>query len=180
MGKNIVILSGSPRKGGNTDKLVAAFMDGAKEAGNSCTLFRVADMYIGGCVGCGHCFEVSGVCIQDDDMKPVTKALREASMLVLASPVYYFGVTAQLKLAIDRFYANMKVGLPIKSAAMLLTCGNKDDSVAEGAYAMYRHILRAYKWEDAGVITVPGLHAVDDIGGNKALQEAAALGRSIK
>ena len=56
MSNNIVILSGSPRKGGNTDRLAAAFVEGAEAAGKSVTLFRVADMSIGGCRGCGYCF----------------------------------------------------------------------------------------------------------------------------
>jgi multimeric flavodoxin WrbA len=179
MGKKIVILSGSPRKGGNTDKLTAAFTKGAEAAGHSVTVFRTADMEIGGCKGCRHCFEEPGVCVQKDGMAQVTGALRAADMLVLASPIYYFGVTAQLKLAIDRYYANIKTGTPIKSAAMLLTCGNEDGGVAEGVLAMYRHILRAYKWADSGVIIVPGLHGVNDIDGNKALEDAAALGAGV-
>ena len=91
---NIVLLSGSPRKGGNTDRLAAAFIEGAESAGKSVTLFRVADMKIGGCLGCGHCFEEKGVCVQKDDMVGILNALGKADTIVLASPVYYFSVTA--------------------------------------------------------------------------------------
>ena len=68
MSKNIVLLSGSPRKGGNTDKLAGAFIKGAESAGKSVTLFRTADMTINFCIGCSHCFEEKGVCIHKDDM----------------------------------------------------------------------------------------------------------------
>lgn len=63
MGKRIVVLSGSPRKGGNTDMLAAAFIEGAKSAGDHVTLFRTADLNIGGCLGCGHCSREKGMCI---------------------------------------------------------------------------------------------------------------------
>jgi len=128
MSNSIVLLSGSPRKGGNTDRLAAAFMEGAESAGKTITLFRVADMKIGGCLGCGHCFEEKGVCVQKDDMPEILDALRKADALVLASPVYYFGATAQIKLAIDRTYALLCEKTPIKRAALLMTCG---DSTAD-------------------------------------------------
>jgi multimeric flavodoxin WrbA len=120
---NIVLLSGSPRRGATTDKLTAAFIEGAAAAGNNVTLFNVSDMKIGGCIGCGHCFKQTGVCIQKDDMQVILDALRKADVLVLATPVYYFSFTAQLKLAIDRTYALLKERTPIKRRALLITCG---------------------------------------------------------
>ena len=95
MPKNIVILSGSPRKDAATDRLTAAFIEGAVGAGNAAACFRVADMNIGGCLGCGHCVKTHGVCVQKDDMARIIDALWKADVLALASPVYYFGVTAQ-------------------------------------------------------------------------------------
>ncbi len=178
MSDNIVVLSGSPRKGANTDKLAAAFIKGAETAGKRVALYRAADMEIGGCLGCGQCRD-GGVCIQKDDMPKILDALKTADALVLASPVYYFGVTAQLKLAIDRMYAQNRQETPLKRAALLLTCGNTSDHVAEGAIAMYEKMLAFYGWERAGVIVAAGMRGTDGIDGRGELDTAERLGRDI-
>ncbi len=179
MSKNIVVLSGSPRKGGNTDMLAAAFIEGAESAGNYVTLFRTADMRIGGCLGCGHCFKEKGVCVQKDDMPQILDALRKADALVLASPIYYWSVTAQLKSAVDRMYPLISVKTPIQRAAMLLTCGNKNEDVNEGAVFMLNRLCGAYGWDNAGVVTAAGLHEKGEIAGRAELDKARALGGTI-
>lgn len=179
MSKNIVILSGSPRKGGNTDRLVDAFVSGAKAAGKEIALFRVADLKIGGCRGCCHCFKAQGVCIQKDDMPPILDALRKADALVFASPVYYFGVTAQLKLAVDRFFALLKEGMPVQCAALLMTCGADTDEAAAASVGMFRQICGYQKWEDAGFVIAPRLHNPGEIEGRPELEQAKSLGGSI-
>jgi multimeric flavodoxin WrbA len=179
MSKNIVILSGSPRKGGTTDRLVDALLTGAKEAGKSVSLFRVADLKIGGCLGCNHCFEEQGVCVQKDDMLPILDALRKADAIVLASPVYYFGVTAQLKLAIDRTYALLNEDIPVKRAVLLLTCGASTDEAAKSSVSMFRQISALQKWEEAGVVVAPRLHKPDEIEGRDELANAQELGKNI-
>lgn len=179
MSENIVVLSGSPREGGNTDRLVAAFIAGAETAGKTVTLFRVADMSISGCLGCQHCFGSNGVCVQKDDMSMILSAMKKADTLVFASPVYYFSLTAQLKLAIDRTYALIKNKPPIKKAALLLTCGDSTAAAAKGSVATYQGICAHSKWEDAGVITAPGLHAPDEIEGRDELEKARELGLLI-
>jgi multimeric flavodoxin WrbA len=179
MGKNVVILSGSPRKGAATDRLVDAFIEGAQAAGNRVDYYRVADLTIGGCRGCGHCFAEQGVCVQKDDMPPILDKIRKADALVLASPVYFFGVTAQLKLAIDRLYALLKEGTPVKRAALLMTCGANTDGAAASSIGMFRQISALQKWEEAGVIIVPRLHTGDDITGREELARAKQLGAEI-
>ena len=179
MSKNIVILSGSSRKGGNTDMLAAAFKEGAESVGKNVALFRVADMNIGGCTGCEHCFDEVGVCVQNDDMLEILDALRKADALVLASPVYYMTITAQLKLAVDRIYALLKEGKSIKRAALLMPCEDKDRDTAGGAVAMYERWLAYEKWEDAGILIVTGVHKPGDIAGRPELEQAKAMGREI-
>jgi len=179
MSESIVVLSGSPRKGGNTDRLAAAFIAGAESAGKSVTLYRVADMDISGCMGCNHCRSANGVCIQKDDMPPVLDALKKADALVLASPIYYFSVTAQLKLAIDRTFALNSVGTPIKKTAFLITCGDSSEKAAQGAVTTYNAIRSYYKWEDAGIIIATGLHKPGEIDDRAESQRARALGRAI-
>ncbi len=179
MGKNIIMLSGSPRKDGNTDMLAAAFIEGAESAGHKVTLFRTADLKIGGCLGCGYCFENKGICVQKDDMPPILDTLRRSDVLVLASPIYYWSVTGQLKLAIDRMYPLIRVKAPIQRVAMLLTCGNTSEDVNEGAVFLLNRLCDAYGWNNAGVVTAAGLHGKGEIAGRTELDEARALGREI-
>ena len=179
MTKTIVVLSGSPRKGGNTDRLAAAFVEGAESAGKKVSLFRVADMRIAGCLGCNHCFEEKGVCVQQDDESRILDALKEADAYVLASPIYFFSLSAQLRLAIDRSYALLSVGMPAKKAALLLTCGDSTGKAAEGAVATYRGMCAHSGREDAGIVIAAGLHGPDEIEGRPELDKARALGREI-
>ena len=175
MSKNIVVLSGSPRKDANTDTLVAAFVEGAKSSGKNVTVFRTADMKISGCLGCGSCFKETGTCAQKDDMIQILDALKSADALVLASPVYFWGVTAQLKLAIDRTFALLRIETPIKRAAMLLTCGSR----AGAAESMFRTMCEYSHWENAGYIVESGLRSPDAIKGRDVLKKANALGMEI-
>ena len=179
MSKNIVVLSGSPRKQGNTEKLAAAFIESAKSAGKNVVAFRTADMKIGGCAGCKHCFEEKGVCAQKDDMPPILEALKSADAIVFVSPIYYFDMTAQLKLAIDRTFALHGIGTSIKRAAFLMTCGDSSERAAEGAVVTYNHICAYSKWEDAGVIIATGLHEPGEIDGRDELKAAKQLGLDI-
>jgi len=179
MTKSIVVLSGTPRKDGNSARLAEAFIEGAEAAGKEVALFRVAGLQIGGCRGCEYCFRNQGACIQQDDMKPILDALRQADALVLVSPVYYFSVTAQLKLAIDRFFALLEVGMPVKRAALLMTCGDGSEAAAASSISMFHQICAYQKWEDAGVIIAPGLHGIGEIDGRPEMEQAKRLGESI-
>lgn len=95
---------GSPRKGGNTDLMLDAFLEGAAETGVDIQRVYVRDLEIHGCLACGHC-DKKGKCIQKDDMNLVYPLLEKATHVVVASPVYFYGVTGQLKLLIDRSQA---------------------------------------------------------------------------
>lgn len=83
---NIVVLSGSPRKGANTDTMVEAFAETAREAGHTVEVVRVASKKIAGCLGCRYCFAHKGACVQKDDMADVIESLKDADMVVFASP----------------------------------------------------------------------------------------------
>ena len=179
MSKNIVILTGSPRKNSSSARMAAAFVDGAKAAGHDVTVFRVAGMKIGGCLGCDHCFDEQGVCVQKDDMLQIFNALRRADTLVLASPVYFWGITSQLKQAIDRMYALLKEGTKIKRAVLLMTCGDDTDKAAQPSIAMFREICSYLKWQIAGIIVAPNLNAPEEIEGRAELEQAKKLGCEI-
>jgi multimeric flavodoxin WrbA len=179
MSKNIVILSGSPRKSGSTERLVVEFIAGAKNADKNVTEFRVADMKIAACRGCGHCFANGGECVHKDDMPQIIEAMYQADAIVFASPVYYWNVTAQLKTAIDRFYSTLHKPTPIKTAALIMTCGNGADDAFDASVATYKRILKHQNWGDGGIVTANSLHAPEQLNGHAALQQARELGQSI-
>lgn len=101
MSKNVLILSASPRKAGNSDLLCDAFAQGAKEAGHTVEKIYVQDQKIGGCMACYGC-RGKGVCVQGDDMAPILDKLVAADIIVLATPVYFYAMDGQLKILIDR------------------------------------------------------------------------------
>lgn len=149
----IVILNGSPRENGSTSKMIQAFTEGAEESGNEVITLNVGRMNIAGCRGCEYCHtNGNGNCIQRDDEEQVYRALKEAEMLILASPIYYFTLTAQLQAAIHRTYA---IGIPpkVRQTALFLSSGSPD--VYNPAINQYRYsIVDYFKVKDLGVITV--------------------------
>lgn len=148
----IAILNGSPRKQ-NTAAMVNAFAEGAKEAGHEVEILHVGKMKIAGCLGCEYCHgKGEGKCIQKDDMEKLMPAYLESDMIVFASPIYYFSMTAQLEAALQRVYC---IGKPAKAtkAALLL-------SSASGAYdaaiTQYKGFTGFTGIEDMGVCTATG------------------------
>ena len=103
--KKVLILSGSPRKGGNSDLLCDEFMRGAEEAGNVVEKVRVAEKKIGYCSACYYCGTSGGVCAKKDDMAELLQKVIDADVIVLASPVYFYSIDAQLNTVIDRTLA---------------------------------------------------------------------------
>ena len=101
----ILVLNGSPRPKGNTKQMVDAFREGAESAGHQVDVIDVCKKKIAGCLACEYCHtKGNGVCIQKDDMQEVYPLLGEADMLIIASPIYYHGVSGQLKCTLDRFH----------------------------------------------------------------------------
>lgn len=129
MSKKIVVISGSPRVDGNSEMLADAFIEGARQIGNSVTVFSAGRMNIRGCLDCKYCFTHDGECIQKDDMQDIYPALRQADILVLASPVYWCGLTSQIKSVIDRMFAGCRKPFPITSVALLAVYGSSDANV---------------------------------------------------
>jgi multimeric flavodoxin WrbA len=151
----IIVLNGSPRPKGNTAAMIRAYKAGAESAGHTVTVFDVCRMNIGGCLACECCHtKAFRTCIQQDDMQKIYPVLDEADMIVLASPIYYHGLSGQLQCAINRIYAP---GYPkkLKKAALLLSSGDMD--VYDGAIFTYRNSFIEYlHLEDMGIFTAAG------------------------
>lgn len=149
----ITVLNGSPRKE-NTSAMVDAFVEGAQAAGHEVEVHHVGKMKIAGCLGCEYCHtKGEGQCVQKDDWQKIQPAYEDCDMVVFASPIYYFTLTAQMEAAIQRIYC---IDHPPKAtkAAMLLSSGSP--GVYDGAMGQYRGYLAYTGLEDAGVITAVG------------------------
>lgn len=171
----ILILNGSPRPQGNTAAMVAAYAEGAREAGHEVNIIDVCKLKIGGCLACEYCHtKGEGKCVQKDDMQEIYPLLEEAEMIVLASPVYYHSFTGQLQCAINRIYALDKPK-NLKKAALILSSGS--NHVYCGTFYEYQQSFLNYlHLEDMGIFTAYGKE-------NKSEETLAKLreaGRKLK
>lgn len=118
----ILVLNGSPRKQGNTKKMINSFREGAEIVGHQVEVVDVCYHKVAGCLACEYCHtKGKGTCIQKDDMQEIYEFLNKANMLVIASPIYYHGISGQLKCVIDRFYSAAYPTKPpyLKKVAMI-------------------------------------------------------------
>ena len=99
--KNILVLSSSPRKNGNSDILCEQFIKGAKESGHNTEKIYISDMKINYCTGCGVC-NTTGKCVQHDGMEELCEKMLKADVIVFAAPVYFYSMCGQMKVFIDR------------------------------------------------------------------------------
>lgn len=173
----ILVLNGSPRPDGSTKQMIAAFREGAESAGHKVDVVDVCRKRIAGCLACEYCHtKEDGICIQKDDMQEIYLLLEKAEMLVIASPIYYHGITGQLKCTLDRFYAAAYPRKPqnLKKVAMILSSGDPD--MYDGALFSYHgDFLEFLGLEDMGVFTAYG----EENGSVKKRKELQNFGRSL-
>ena len=187
MSRNILILNGSPHTHGNTAALCDAFADGSASAGHKVSRFDLQTMNIHGCLGCmkgGK--DTEHPCVQKDDMTLIYPAYRSADIVVLASPMYYWGFSSQLKAAFDRLFAVAELDPgyrnPIRNAVLLMAAeGNTPDNW-KPVLDYYHALLSQLGWKDLGTVLAGGLLQSGDIlkaDGHAALEEARKLGSAI-
>lgn len=161
----ILVLNGSPRPNGNTAKMTAAFREAAEKNGHQVICFNVCKMNIKGCLACEYCHgKGQGSCIQKDDMQTIYHELKDTEMLVFASPIYYHGMSGQLKCVIDRFYSILYPTAPkcLKKTAMFLSSG--DDNMYEGAKFSYDGDFIGYLGlEGCGIFTNHDANVIEKI-----------------
>ena len=168
----ITVLNGSPRKQ-NTTALVNAFVEGAEAAGHEVEVIQVGTMKIAGCKGCGYCHaKGEGKCVQSDDMDKVIPACTDCDMIVFASPIYYFAMTAQIEAAIQRIYCLFKFPKATKAALLL---SSMSPNVYDGAIGQYKSMTAFLGLEDAGIITAYG----DENGSDAKLAEVRDLAKAL-
>lgn len=179
--KTVLILTGSPRKGGNTDSLAAAFAKGAEAAGHKVLRFNAAAENIRGCIACNKCFSNGKACVFDDGFNKLAPLLAEADVLVLAVPLYWFSFPAQVKAAFDKLYAFIVGGrpLPVRETVLLACAAGSEEHGFDGLIKSYELIASYMEWKNRGHLTVPGVSEKEDILKTDALGRAEKMGRSL-
>lgn len=167
------------RKGGNTQLLAQAFADGAEKR-NDVEIISVADYKVNPCIGCNSCFtRENNRCFQEDDMVQIYDKLKTADIVVIASPVYFYGISAKLKAIIDRLHTPMRNEFPIKKLGLLLVGAATLPNLFDAIKVQYQLVLDFFHLEDIGMVLVRGVKEKGDIVGNAALKEAYDLGMSV-
>lgn len=158
---NIFVVTGSPRKDGNTEIMAEAFAQAARAAGHTVAVHYLREERVAPCLACQYCFTHDGTCVQKDAMNGLLEELQRADMLVLASPIYWFDVSAQTKSFIDRMYALVKKGFHPRAAAMLLD--SHSPRVYDAPTALLRALCAYLGWENKGVLAIPGMTQKGDM-----------------
>lgn len=176
MTKKILVLQGSGRKNKNTHTLAQSFINGAEASGNEITYVQLAGMDINECIDCKHCFTHEGQCVQNDDMQKIYALLHTHDMLVLATPIYFFGMTALIRGPLDRMYAGIGKPFHISSMALLVTFQDSDETIVQPIIEQFNNMVQYCKYENVGTVYAHGLNSEDDIESHPALQDAYDLG----
>lgn len=173
----IVVLTGSPRRNGNTNHLAGQFIKGAEEAGHEVYRFDCAQRKVSSCIACNRC-GMNGQCIFSDDFEELRPHLVAADMVVFATPMYYFGFSSQLKAVIDRFYAlNGQIKGNVKQSALLMAYADTAPEEAEPMLSHYHTLLRYLGWKDRGTVVAAGMWPTGAVNGTEYSRQAYELGR---
>lgn len=159
--KKILVLNGSPRVNGNTKAMIRSFVDGAKESGNEVVVFDVARMNIHGCLGCCHGGkDKNSPFVQKEDMEKIYPEYEACDILVLASPMYYWGISGQLKCTFDRLFAVAECqpdySNPIKDVLLLMASEGADHDNFKPVEDYYLGLCKHLGWKNIGIFNAGG------------------------
>ena len=181
MSKKIVVITGSPRKDGNSFAMTDAFIRAAEEKGHSVTRFDAAQKNVGGCHACETCYKTGKPCSFDDDFNEIAPALLEADVVVFSMPVYWYSIPDQIKAVIDKMYSFCVAGKDIagKECMLIACCEEDDQSVLDGVRIPIERTAALVKWHMAGEVLVPGVLNVGDIEKTDGCRQASALAEKL-
>lgn len=161
MGKKIVVITGSPRKNGNSFAMTDAFIRAAEKKGHCVVRFDAAMMNINGCRACRMCFKTEKACSVDDEYNKIAKEIMESDAVVFTMPVYFYTIPAQLKGIFDKFYSFLRLpsGCSVagKECALIACCQEKILAGFEGVLIPYRRTAALLGWKSKGEVLVPGV-----------------------
>lgn len=161
----ITVITGSPRKKGNTFAMVDSFIKAAESKGHEVVRFDAAMMNIGGCHACMTCFKTGKACSFDDEFNIMAPHILDADAVVFAMPVYWYSIPAQIKGVIDRLFSFYVAGKPIqgKKMGLICCCEEHDPSVMDGVKIPMERTAALLKWDVVGEVLVPGVFVEGDI-----------------
>lgn len=179
MSKKILVLSASPRKGGNSDLLCDQFMLGAEEAGNQTEKIFLRDTVINYCTGCGACYSMGKGCSQEDDMAEVLEKMISADAIVMATPVYFYTMNGQMKTLIDRTCSRY-TEINDKDFYFIATAADDNKQAMERTFEGFRGFTSCLEGaNEKGVIYGTGAWNIGNIKGSKAMEQAYEMGKTI-
>ncbi len=165
--KILTILLGSPRRGGNTDKMAEALAEGASENGYEIRMVKLSSMNLKGCLDCRKCWSTGTPCVQKDDMDEVYRDIEAASVIAFVSPLYYYSWSTQIKPVWDRSLPFYMPGasrtITGKRAILLAAAGDKEESKFEGMTVSFKNSADFMGFEIAGTVCAPGIYKKGDI-----------------
>ena len=174
----ILAISSSPRREGNSEVLCDEFLKGAAENGHETKKIRLSEKRIAPCLACYGCVGTH-ICVRNDDMAEIIGDMKEADVILLSTPVYFYSVTSQMKMMIDRCFADYQA-ISDKKFVLAVTAADPQHSAADTALADLRGFLRCLPGAvETGVILGTGAWDKGDIYRHPALEEAYRLGKSI-
>ncbi|MDD4413791.1 MAG: flavodoxin family protein [Oscillospiraceae bacterium] len=177
--KKVLVLAVSPRRGGNSDTLSDEFVRGAKEVGHNVEKVFVRDKKIGYCTGCYYCEKSGGVCAIKDDMPELLEKIIAADVLVMATPVYFYCMNAQLRTVIDRTVARY-TEIKDKEAYLIATAGEDEDHAVEGTVTAFRGYLECLEnVREAGLVLAIGVHIPGEVKDRPYMQQAYEMGKNV-
>lgn len=181
MSKNIVVITGSPRKNGNSFAMTEAFIKTVQANGHNVTRFDAAFQKVGGCHACETCFKTGKACSFDDDFNLIAPAIEKADVVVFTTPVYWYSFPAQIKGVIDRLFSFCVAGKDIagKQCALITCCEEDDMSVMDGVRIPYERSIALLKWKSIGEVLIPSVLNIGDIDKTDGVQKAIELAEKI-
>ena len=179
MGKNVLIISSSPRKGGNSETLAAFFAKGAEESGHTVETVYLREKNYGFCKGCLACQKL-GHCVVKDDAVEIAAKMHDADVLVFATPVYYYSVSGQLKTMLDRSNPLFDSDYAFTKVYLLAAATENEPETVEGAVKTVQGWVDCFeRCELAGTVFAGGVTDVGDIAGHPALEKAYQMGKEL-
>ena len=184
MRQKVVIISSSPRRNGNSEILCNQFLKGAKEAGCEVEKINLNDYTIQPCLACEYCRRHQNICCQKDDANEIIQKMIDADIWVLSSPVYFYSISAQMKLLIDRFFAReyeMRESQKRKKVYYIITSGASDLSEHTATIESLRGFIQVLRTVDeAGIMNGAGAFLKGDVLKQPAYQFAYEMGKQMK
>lgn len=173
----ILVFNGSPRRNGNTAAMIGEFRSEAEKLGHTVRVYDLDRMDVRGCRACMGCFKNGKPCVRNDDFNPVAEEIEKADGLVFAGPVYWYGMTAQLKALLDRIYCfqakDFRIGK--KKTAFVSCCEEDDPNTFTGSLFSYRKSMGLLGWEQVGEVLAQGVNEAGAVKETEYMGQAREL-----